>query len=494
MKTLPSLTHVLCVAASVGLLGLAACVEDDGVGTEPERDIAFLGYSDPDTRQTTCGNCHISKQRSWQRTGHAAAWADLQASGQAQSSCNPCHTTNGSSNLAPDSAGFFSVSADGQRFYYDVQCESCHGPGAQHVTAPDESQPLSTIKAAVGLETGCGTCHTGTHNPFVEEWQESGHGAALAYPAGLAACAGCHEGRTVLARFDPDSRFLEQNQSTLYGITCAVCHDPHGSRNNAELRYPIDTPDIETNLCMLCHHKRANPDPTTFRGAHSPQGPMLLGTAGWRPSTFTYDTSLIVSSHGSALNPRLCAGCHVDAFTVNDAATGRFVFHSTGHRFRAIPCVDAQGVPTTSDDCAVSSRTFRACATSGCHATQAVARGAFQVLDTRLINYLDVLWKDNNGNRVRDAGDTGLLMQVPAAEFTVNATITVAEGALFNTTMISTTLAASNDGSHGVHNPFYAEALLLASISEMRTRYGLTVPPALAGQVAARRAALRMDP
>jgi hypothetical protein len=242
----------------------------------------------------------------------------------------------------------------------------------------------------------------------------------------------------------------------------------------------------------MCHHNRANPDPTTYRGAHSPQGPMLLGTAGWRPSTFTYDTSL-TSSHGSERNPRLCAGCHVDGFTVTDAVTGQFAFRSTGHTFRAIPCLRGDGTPDTTDTCSLTSRTFRACATSACHASQSAARGAFQVLDARLTSYLDVLWKDNNGNRARDAGDTGLLMQVASSEFRVDPTITVAEGALFNTTMISTTLAASNDGSHGVHNPFYAEALLLASISEMRSRYGLPVPPAMESQMAVRRAALGMD-
>lgn len=496
MTTRMSFERLLVAAASAVALAVMGCVSDeDNTGTEPERDLAFIGYSNPDTRQTTCGNCHISKQRSWQRTGHAAAWEDLQASGEAASYCNRCHTTNGFSNLAPDSAGFFSVSAGAQKFYYDVQCEACHGPGGAHVTAPDESQPITTIKAAVGSNVGCGTCHTGLHTPFVEEWAESGHGTVLTYPAGRPECAGCHEGRAVIARFDPETRYLEQSEATLYPIFCAICHDPHGSRNNADLRYPVESADLDRNLCMQCHQKRANPDPTTSRGAHSPQGPMLLGTAGWRPSTFTMSGA---STHGSEGNPRLCAACHMEDFDVTDAATGNLVFHSTGHSFRAIPCLKGDGTPDTTDTCALTSRRLRACTASGCHGSEAVVRNLFQTLDQRMTSYLDVLWKDMDGDMVLDAfpSDSGLLARVKAtspAEFTIDPTITVAEGALFNTTMISTTLAASNDGSHGVHNPPYAEALLLASISELRSRYGLPVPPALAGQIAERRAALRMN-
>ena len=209
---------------------LPACVDDERV-TPPALDAAFLGYSDPAARQTTCGNCHISKQRTWEATGHAEAWADLQASGAAAASCNRCHTVNGFSNMAPDSACFFAVSADAQRFYYDVQCESCHGPGAAHVQAPDDTQPLTTMAAAVGLNVGCATCHSGEHTPFVEEWSASPHSNIQASARSNTSpdCKGCHDGRQALLRLDPDAKFIEQASADWQPITCAVCHDPHGS-------------------------------------------------------------------------------------------------------------------------------------------------------------------------------------------------------------------------------------------------------------------------
>ena len=45
--------------------------------------------------------------------------------------------------------------------------------------------------------------------------------------------------------------------------------------------------------------------------------------------------------------------------TAIDKATGKFVFQSTGHRFLATPCVDANGQPTESQTCTVSAQTFR---------------------------------------------------------------------------------------------------------------------------------------
>ena len=74
---------------------------------------------------------------------------------------------------------------------------------------------------------------------------------------------------------------------------------------------------------------------------------MLLGFAGYRPPGFAYDTARIYGSHATTKNPKLCAGCHVFAFPVTDPTSGNFVVQATGHLLRPIPCLDAQGKPTT---------------------------------------------------------------------------------------------------------------------------------------------------
>src|SRR3990172_7969648 len=96
-------------AVVVAACAATACVDDSGPVTPGPGDGQFVGYSDVSTKTTTCGNCHITKQRQWEATAHADAWNTLQASGHAQPFCASCHTVNGTSNQAPDSTGYFAV-------------------------------------------------------------------------------------------------------------------------------------------------------------------------------------------------------------------------------------------------------------------------------------------------------------------------------------------------------------------------------------------------
>jgi predicted CXXCH cytochrome family protein len=387
-----------------------------------------------------------------------------------------------------DSAGYFAVADNSKKFYEDVQCESCHGPGATHITAPDESQPLSTIVAGVGATKGCATCHNGTHQPFVEEWARSPHDTVFAPPTGVRAstgdgpyCRGCHTGQGAIARFDPRARYQEMNAGipgvtgSWQPITCVVCHDPHGTDNPANLRFPVNTPDLSTNLCMQCHNRRANPDMTSeSSGPHTPQGPMLLGEAGWVPPGLSV---LGVSSHGTDANPNLCAGCHVNAYRVNNA-DGSFLMNATGHTFEPIPCADANGYPdSTVTDCAPAERTFRACTNSGCHGTQDAARNAWLTSTARLDALVRTLWVDADHDNALDAfpADSGLMARVkltsPLEFKNADGILTVAEGAFFNARM------PSADRSGGAHNPFYEEALLIATVQALRAQYTY-LPPA----------------
>ena len=214
--------------------------------------------------------------------------------------------------------------------------------------------------------------------------------AATASPSS-AACLDCHSAQGALKAWGIRADYIEKDAapSEHLGIVCAVCHDPHGSPNSGQLRFPIDVPSQEQNLCVKCHHKRAEPETqaATLRGPHSPEGPLLLGEgAGWFPPNFQPEVDRILSTHGSDANPRLCATCHVAKFTVTDQATGDFVFNATGHLFNAIPCVDAQGIPTPAQDCAVTERTFVGCTTSGCHGSVEAARSAFLTANQRILD------------------------------------------------------------------------------------------------------------
>jgi len=193
------------------------------------------------------------------------------------------------------------------------------------------------------------------------------------------------------------------------------------------------------------------------------------------------------------------APCHVVRTTVTDQETGAFKFQSVGHLFLPIPCLDANGIPTTSQSCALNQRDFTGCVTSGCHLTTQAAMSAYQANIATLDNLLDQLWVDSNNNGIVDATDGGLLAQMVArgssadsAALNFGSTVTtVAKGTIWNAALAATddrpywtagtvfgkSWAAHMSSGNGVHNPFLLQALLAASIQVMHTTYSLTLPP-----------------
>jgi predicted CXXCH cytochrome family protein len=412
----------------------------------------FLGYTSALERSPLCGNCHVGQRADWSATRHAGAWTTLQESGHAEPACEDCHTVGANGNSVTDPNVGWAGTGDSR--YQDVQCESCHGPGLEHVTNPDATQPLPSIDVGLDLTSGCGECHQGNHQPFVEEWSQSRHANRDTYPQGQPACVQCHEARGIFDAWGIRADYLEKNGVDPIPITCPVCHDPHDASNPRQLRFPIDEPNVDTNLCMKCHQAGSVPDPTLTR-PHSPQGPLLLGTAGWRPPNFVFAEDTIRGTHGTDANPRMCATCHVNRIEVTDLQTGELAFNSTGHLFQATPCLDAEGKPTTDTSCTTSERSFAACAASGCHSTTQAAEAALVVARNRIEALVTTL--------------NALLGQVPASEFDrTDNVLTTAEGARFNADL--GTLRGSP-----IHNPFLTEALLDASITQVQADYGLPV-------------------
>ncbi|MEO6331407.1 MAG: cytochrome c3 family protein, partial [Gemmatimonadaceae bacterium] len=439
-------------------------------------------YYDAAAKQTTCGNCHSGFQASWQTTAHAGAYATLTASAGKAPECYGCHTVTGKGNaVGGTTSGHDKVQVN---TYYDVQCESCHGPGLKHVEGVSQGTLIRPLAKVSMSGTGnCGDCHSGAHQPFAEEWKASGHAKVNVYMASntSSGCAGCHDGRKVLERWGEDANFIERSSATDYQpTTCAVCHDPHGSSNAGQLRFSITSADPEQNLCMQCHMRRNEPS-FTQSAPHAPQGAVLLGLAGWRPPGFVYDTSRIFGSHATTKNPKLCAGCHVNKFTVTDKLTGAFTFQSTGHLMRPVPCLDATGKPTADKTCAftATARSWQSCTTAGCHGSAAVAAAIFNDSRALMKSFADQLWRDLNASSSLQAAptDAGMLPTVratrPAEWSTTDNTITPAEGAEFNARLCGEYGQSNSDNSKGVHNPFLCRALLIATINYVRTYYGL---------------------
>jgi len=459
----------------------------------PDLEAGFLGYYEAADGLTNCGNCHVDHQKRWATTAHASAYDAPESTGHAQPSCYGCHTVNenGNSFAAMGTAGGWNAVED--EAYHDVQCESCHGPGLDHAEVPDFNPPplaqLGVLDHTSSLPeaSSCAGCHSGSHHPFVEEWAQSRHAHAVESPATREGCNACHEGRGVLAAWGMATNYLESEDlvtaDNTIGITCAVCHDPHGSKNEHQLRWPLATLDPEQNLCMKCHLRRTLPAGGSSRGntPHAPQGAVLLGTGGYQNPAYL-DTLLLqaaaASSHASTTrNPKICAGCHLFSFDTQDSDGNAFTV--TGHLFRPIPCYGPDMLPTdTITNCAYTTaeRSFKACAVSGCHDTEDQAALFLSLARQRSNQLSATLWRDLDGDRTIDPfpTDDGYLAKIRANTTDLNpsdAIVSAADGAEFNLRLVGEDDAGflydNGDKSHTVHNPFIAEALLRASIEEL---------------------------
>jgi hypothetical protein len=481
----------------------------------------------------------VGQQQDWVQTLHAAAWDTLQANAGAQDACETCHTVDSRGNGPSAAVGHDAVKNEG---YHDVQCESCHGPGYTHVQNPSvaanrpiasamvypnvstDGTVLTAADTAALVNSSCGACHqyagpSRNHN-YLAEWRSSRHGQLREAQAAEADCQRCHEGKGFLAFWGVNTLYKEQGTDILLPQNCVVCHDPHGTAKGADgkplpgqLRFPIDNPN--NNLCTKCHGRedRAFPTASNARGPHGVQGPVLFGSAGYFPPGTIYDSTAILTTHGSSANPRLCAGCHVNAQVGVDAEGNALSF--TGHTFHPLPCLSQKSPPlvdtTYTNDCPydVPSRSFASCTALGCHGTEEVALSRLTGILNEKEAYLNVIWVDLNGNQKVDAypADTGYLAKVMLnaphdLDFTnapYNTVLTPAKGALFNAQMTGEELASHPDGSKGVHNPFLYRALLQSSIADLEANYGsfLPAPPAHIQakiQAAIRSGQLRMAP
>ncbi len=423
-------------AVVLAVLAVGACTEETVQYVTrpfvPGKDTAngFLGYFTVSEKQTNCGNCHVEHQAEWKGTAHAQAWAGLQASGGASASCEGCHTVSDYGNLAPHPAGYLLVKDSA---YHDVQCESCHGPGFDHASVPDAGDaPLASIaidtnQTAPSDAGTCAACHSGTHHPYAEEWRQSLH-ARMGRHADEQECLRCHTGQGALQSWGVTAAYIGSGQpitpQNALGITCSVCHNPHDARNPGQLRWPLETTDPEQNLCMKCHYRRTVPlamdstrveSPGGSNSPHAPQGATMIGELGYQNPTYLDPVLVEVArstSHGSLTkNPKLCAGCHLYAFGTTDTA-GSFN-QATGHLFRPLPCYGANGLPTDAiKNCAYdpSERSFKACATSGCHASENEPAGLLAVARDRIQNLTAALWVNSNtANSGIDTLDQGLL-------------------------------------------------------------------------------------
>ncbi len=125
-----------------------------------------LSANSPYVGSQACAACHQAEFDKWAQSGHAKAMATLERKGQQfDNDCVKCHTVG-----FGQSGGFQSLMTTPQ--LANVQCESCHGPGRQHVNAPAKGYGF------MPTPVGCVQCHTKSNSPdfnFETYWPKVKH-------------------------------------------------------------------------------------------------------------------------------------------------------------------------------------------------------------------------------------------------------------------------------------------------------------------------------
>jgi Cytochrome c554 and c-prime/Doubled CXXCH motif (Paired_CXXCH_1) len=455
-----------------------------------------LGPSPHYLGSQACTECHGNIYSTEIHTRHPGAFTEVSfkaQGGQTNSSCLPCHT------VGYGLATGFSITNKSGVFSYNtnlagVQCENCHGPAANH--AANENDP--TVRPRVDLAaTVCGGCHTGPMQPTYEEWSTSEHAevtpAALqamgSSTTNLSGCGVCHSGSVRLAMINGQNPVTLTNDYNV-AITCVVCHDPHQTNAYpAQLRnalastnnYFLTSADVATvaaftnkynantniNLCAQCHNDRAAAWTVTDRAPHqSSQYNLLLGSVGeLAGGAATFDPgshaglpeSAYYSLSGTFYLTNQCVSCHMQNDDAPASAVQSHKFTMTKydvclncHNYEPELLVQYVMVPAVSNrvynlkyalDLWASTKAPPALKTAGVAPWEYTTPGG-------------LIWQTNGAGRI-----TGWV-QVDQVSFTGPSASNQAlipdniRKARFNLYLVL------NEGSYGVHNPYFALTLL----------------------------------
>jgi hypothetical protein len=434
----------------------------------------FVGDSDPGG-DNGCGMpCHSGKVAEWQGTGHYSLFeTKLTTPGYYSESCIECHTTgydtsavNGGfddftwvypDSLAPGTWNALLTAYPDAMKLARIQCESCHGPGSEHVANPSGVLPDATLSTE-----NCAVCHdAGTHHVYPAQWAVSGHANPPSRSSWSGSCARCHtpEGFMAYANGDP----VESGPESPF--SCAMCHDPHSAEGAHQLR------EVETTLsngapimgggmgklCMNCHMGRRNADeypesnlgnPSSHFGPHyGVQADMLHAT-----NVVTFGRKLPTTS--GHLQGDACVDCHMAEGHVDEEDN---VILAGSHSWNMV-------FPDTTDN-------VEACAPCHGEIGESFADKKF------FFNF--------NADHDGDGVDEGLQEEVHGlmdhlAELLPHADTVAgydAHDALADETTLLELKAAYNyevvyyDHSYGVHNPAFTVALLKTTIEALEAEY-----------------------
>lgn len=386
-------------------------------------------------------------------------------------------------------AGCHTVGLDVERGRWEdegVQCEACHGPGSTHVDLAKDAgrrpseEEIAGIHAAIVVSPDaqiCGQCHSqgmtpdsahpfpvGFHagtdllapdmfqllpeddaaawydsghgrlnNMQFNEWLSSGHAGSLELLQGNAAaqdeCLACHSGEVafygrVLAAYEDETLTGEPPaaptlDTATVGVSCVTCHSAHAG--DEEFQLVSDS----YALCTSCHRNTDLVEPL-----HHPVVEMFEGQA------VVDGVEGVPSVHFSQEEGPRCITCHMAGIPVGTAMLASHTWQ---------PVIPGETADSPPDAC------------SECHTGLTTADLESLVLDTQ-------------------ASVKSRLSVASARLGSVTPPETGTDAAAEYERVVTALAFVQNDGSLGVHNYGYADALLDEASSLLA---GLSVPGAV---------------
>lgn len=493
-----------------------------------------------------CGRaeCHPNEYARWEQTRHGTVFKRAitgkldPARGPYQRHCAACHTVG--DQYGADNDGFDDrVAKSGWKFperpseaawrevpdavrdRANVQCESCHGAGWFYVGYGDDI---------------CGQCHDlppryAIYGQARRNRMSVAHESVTARTREGEVCGQCHVGADYLASLrehHSKSKPGRELETQPRGVTCAICHDPHGSSCDRQLRLcgyvevPGHTFDAgQGALCVSCHNGEADvvqgPLPRPFvpggearagrghapatteaprppdRAPHAPQLQVLTGRGGRflaLPKSFAR-----APEYPHMGVPDSCVGCHYDSDSRHEE--GR------GHTFRLVaeprivaPASCARRMGFEEEKAAPQAPSCRKCHGPGERLSRPAwgdydGDGGVEGIVEEVSGLLRLLLEEVDRHvaalGVRDAdgetaatfaidderivlanGDCVPLKGKDDAPVVVPADNEILLKAAFNYMLVA------RDGSGGIHNPHYVVRLLQSTIEELEKGRGET--------------------